>query len=421
MIAVVPSWLDMELVVSVDEPRVMFRPHTDITARPVCYVCRRMMQRKDGGWPYALDLDGKSITHLADAGQIWCAWAMWKMHEYTGLAKYKEAALKAGDFYKRTFMDEHRYMGYWEDVSGAAGKVNRSWEAYEPAIACFVFDEMGRHDLVLDSAKDLSCWTWTRVISTRQYETCLGETTEQALSGPSQAQSPMVGAAFQRVFKRTRDPMWRDYSGAVKAVNFAADPEQGYCMVATCGWDNPLYGVGGPPYDNVRPSIRPFEVEAGDPRLDRYIWTGRYAWNEWCTTQFAWLSLYWLIEEGNIRAEQHVQIDPDTLRGTVLGIPGRIKMAEEACDVNGFEHYDINWVGYCNAEKHMLLIMNHQEKLSVAVRPHEAHMDVFTREPVILISEGKDFVPIKIKKKGTQYFVKIPTEGTALMIWDRIK
>ena len=40
---------------------------------------------------------------------------------------------------------------------------------------------------------------------------------------------------------------------------------------------------------------------------------GRQVWNEWCTDQFAWLALEWLVREGNIRAPQYVKIDPEHL------------------------------------------------------------------------------------------------------------
>ncbi|HTQ11757.1 MAG TPA: hypothetical protein VMI31_16975 [Fimbriimonadaceae bacterium] len=369
-------------------------------------------QRPDGGWPYAFDLNGKPITDLADAGQIWCTWALWKMYEITGDARYREASERSAEFFKKTFMDVHRYMGYWEDVSGAEGKVNRSWEGYEPAIASIVFEEMGEKDLALEAAKDSAVWTWTRVISTRQYETCYGETTEQSLCGPSQAQSPMNGLGFERTYEMTGDPLWSDFAGATKSVNFCADPDQAYGMVATGGWDDPLTGVVGPPYDNVRPMVAPGN------KPDEY---GRLVWNEWCSAQFAWLSLEWLVREGNIRAPEYVKIDPDLYRGAVLGEAGRVKMPEEKCDVNGIEHHDINWVGYENDAKFVLLVMNHKEKLTVAIRPHEAHLDVYSRPPRILVGGGKSFRAAKVERQGEQYMVPIPAGQTALLIWDRIK
>ena len=70
--------------------------------------------------------------------------------------------VKSKDAFKRTFMDVHRYMGYWEDVSGAGGKLARSWEGYEPAIAAWVFADMGEKALAIEAAKDAATWTWTR-------------------------------------------------------------------------------------------------------------------------------------------------------------------------------------------------------------------------------------------------------------------
>lgn len=369
----------------------------------------------DGGWPYAFDLDGKRITDQCGAGQIWCTWSLWQMYKYTGETKYRDAAFKSRDFFKKKFMDVHRYVGYWEDTVGISKQNNTkigSWECYEPAIATLVFAEMGDKALSLEAAKDVATHSWTRVISTRQYETGYGETTEQSLCGPSQAQSPMIGVAFHQVYEMTGDPLWSDLSGAVKAINFGADPDQEYGMVATSGWQQPLTGVYGPPYDNVRPAITP-DMSKGD--YGRQLWTG------WCTDQFAWLALNWLIREGNVRASQYFKIDPDTLRGTVLGESGRIKMPEEKCDVNGIDHYDINWVGYSNDLNYALLVMNHKERVRVAIRPHEAHLDVYTRTPRILIGSGKAYEPVPVVKKGVQYFVDIPAKANAILVWDRIK
>jgi len=379
-----------------------------------CDWMLKVMQ-PDGGFPYAFTLEGKPVTQACGAGQIWCTWAFWRMYKITGDEKLKEAAFRSKDFFRKTYMDEHRYVGYWEDTVGITEEKNEkigSWEAYEPAIATLVFSEMGDRELALGAARDAATWSWTRVISTRQYETCLGQTTEQALCGPSQAQSPMVGLAFHEIYEQTGEKLWLDLSGATKSTHFSADPDQAYGMVATSGWCFPLHGVAGPPYDNVRPFVTP-DMSKGD--YGRQLWTG------WCTDQFAWLALEWLIREGNVRAPQYVKIDPENLRGTVLGAPGRIKMPEEKCDVHSYEHYDINWVGYQNDLKYVLLVMNHKEAVRVAVRPHEAHLDVYSRPPRILIGDKDQWREVSVTKEGIQYLIKIPENGNALLVWDRIK
>ncbi len=335
------------------------------------------------------------------------------MYEFTGEAKYKDAAVRSADSFKKTFMSVHRYMGYWEDVSGGAGKVTRSWEGYEPAIACLVFTDMGDPRAAIECAKDAATWTWTRVTSTRQYETCYGETTEQSFCGPSQAQSPMSGVGLEQVFQDTGDPIWSDFAGTMKSINFCGDPDQGYGMCATTGWCDPTTAVNGPPFDNVRPWTTP-----NNSRGDEY---GRGVWVEWQTAQFAWLALDWLVREGNIRAPQYVHIDPNTLRGTVLDDSGRVKMPEERCDVTGIDHYDINWVGYENDYKYALLVMNHKQKLTVMVRPHEAHLGIYCRPPRILVGSGKDYHEVVVTRQGVQYKVEIPAKANALLVWDRIK
>jgi hypothetical protein len=144
-------------------------------------------------------------------------------------------------------------------------------------------------------------------------------------------------------------------------------------------------------------------------------------WAEWETSQFAWLALDWLIREANLRAPQQVKIDPTTLRGTVLGAPGRVKMPEEKCDVAGIEHTDVNWTGYQNDGQYVLLVMNHGAPLSVMVRPHEAHLDAWNRPPQVLVGSGGVLKDEPVKRQGVQYVVRLPREGTALLIWDRIK
>ena len=96
-------------------------------------------------------------------------------------------------------------------------------------------------------------------------------------------------------------------------------------------------------------------------------------------------------------------------------------MPEEKCDVNGIEHYQINWVGYQNPQHYALLVMNHKEALTVAVRPHEAHLDVYSRPPRLLVGAGGFFREVPAARKGVQYLVEIPAGGTALLVWERIK
>ena len=128
------------------------------------------------------------------------------------------------------------------------------------------------------------------------------------------------------------------------------------------------------------------------------------------------------MREANLRAPQYVMIDPERLRGTVLGGSGRIKMPEEKCDINGIEHYDYNWVGYQNDQYYVLLLMNHKEKLTLHVRPHEAHLGIYSRPPRILVSDNKaGYQEAPVVKKGVQYELTLPEKGTALLIWDRIK
>jgi hypothetical protein len=96
-------------------------------------------------------------------------------------------------------------------------------------------------------------------------------------------------------------------------------------------------------------------------------------------------------------------------------------MPEEKCDVTGIEHIDINWVGCQNDMQYVLVIMNHKEGVTVMVRPHEAHLDVYTRTPRVLVGSGQEYREVRVSKRGMQYQLDIPKKATALMVWDRIR
>jgi len=96
-------------------------------------------------------------------------------------------------------------------------------------------------------------------------------------------------------------------------------------------------------------------------------------------------------------------------------------MPEERCDVNGIDHYDINWAGYCNDDRYVLLVMNHKEKTTVAIRPHEAHLEVYTRPPRALVGTGREYAPAKVVRRGAQYMLAVPANANAILVWDRIK
>jgi hypothetical protein len=78
-------------------------------------------------------------------------------------------------------------------------------------------------------------------------------------------------------------------------------------------------------------------------------------------------------------------------------------------------------VGYQNREQYALLVMNHKEAVTVAIRPHEAHLDVYSRPPRLLIGAGGKFRELPAARKGVQYLVEIPAQGTAMLVWERIK
>ena len=96
-------------------------------------------------------------------------------------------------------------------------------------------------------------------------------------------------------------------------------------------------------------------------------------------------------------------------------------MPEEKCDVTPLDHLDINWVGYENADHYALLVINHKEQVTVAVRPHEAHLGCYSRPPQVAIGAGQEWQAIPTDQRGLQYFVNIPIGQNALFVWDKIK
>ena len=383
-------------------------------------------QRADGSWPYLMAPDGNPITKthapqeywplggwgrpfktdgsndetVSGAGQIWCAWALWKMSASTGDKRYKDAAVKYVDYFSKTFMHQHRYRGYWEDVSGSGAELALSWEGFEPSIAILAFTDMGLKDLAIEAGKDAAAWVWTRTISTRPYEGCYGQTTEQSICGPSQAQSPTVGLAFEVLYSETRDKLWSNYAGAAKAVNFALDPRQDYAMLDCGAWLNPFYESAQAAYGDIRPSSGGLNMI-------------------WCTAQFAQMALEWLVVEGNVRAPEYVSIDRGLFRGTVMGEPGRVLMPEEKCEVLSLGHNDINWIGYQNSRKFALLVLNHKEQSSVIIKPNPAQLGLDPNSVRILIGSGKSYRQAKFAKVGSGLKITIPKGETALLVWDR--
>ena len=66
-------------------------------------------------------------------------------------------------------------------------------------------------------------------------------------------------------------------------------------------------------------------------------------------------------------------------------------------------------------------IETYYEAVRVAVRPHEAHLDVYSREPKIEIGGNKQWRQVAATRDGIQYMVEIPAQASAMLVWDRIK
>ena len=174
------------------------------------------IQERDGGWIYAYHPNGDPVTAEQDAGGIWNILALWRYAHLSGEEQYRRAAERGRDWFAQKFLSQHIGRGYWEDVSGARGRVRLSWESYELALAASVFDEMGALDLALEAARNAVTWIWTRTLACRDYFNSYGHAHEQWGWPPATYVAPMFGVAAQIAYRISGDERFHKFAGAAK-------------------------------------------------------------------------------------------------------------------------------------------------------------------------------------------------------------
>lgn len=289
-------------------------------------------QGADGGWPYGHDVSGNLADGAPSSGSVWNIWSLWQLGKSTGDPRYADAASRATAWYKKTFMDEHHYHGYWEDVGP------NSREGYDAALAAVAFDAMGLKDLVVPAAMDAIQWVYTRQLEHREPSNSAGLVAEQTGWPPASYCNPMMALAAYSAWKVSGDDVWRAFAMIPKAIGWWYEPETGATVwIVDSTAIAPLVGPG-------------FES-----------W-----WSDWCIAQTGTLTLRWLVREFNTRSLGEVAIDEDVLSGEVFG-----QSATPWCPPSGFRpvlpaHGQVNWLGFRGDGSLVVGFANYGEAGSIA-------------------------------------------------------
>jgi hypothetical protein len=356
------------------------------------------IQNPSGGWFYAYKPDGTKLTEEEGAGNIWNIWALFRYGKLTGDRKYLDAAENGKTWFASKFLSKNICRGYWEDVSGDGGRVGLSWEAYEFGIAAVAFADMGDKDLAVEAARNAVTWIWTRELDCREYFNSVGHAHEQWNWPPATYVAPMFGLAAQTAYRLTGDEFFREFAGAAKTIGWWIVRETGNGVwparaaktdVGGAFW--PLEGTEFVPLEE------PFDVTF---------------WVDWITAQQCTICLRWLVQEVNLRSEGKIAIDPETLRGAVLGSPGKVVLRPDEVRIEA-QHGQVNWLGYQTGRIRVLAILNHDAATSARV-DFPAPFSVASR--VLSSSDGKQWRE-EAERAGNPLEVVLPTRGTVLVIW----
>ncbi len=356
------------------------------------------VQGEDGGWVYAYHVDGTRVTDQQDSGNIWNIWALFRYGKLTGKQRYLDAAERAKQWFGSKFIANHICRGYWEDVSGGGGRVELSWEAYEFAIATIAFAEMGDSDLAVAAARNAVTWIWTRTIACRRYSNSYGHVHEQWGWPPATYLAPMFGLAAQTAFRITGDDFFRQIAGTAKTIGWwtVRNTKNGIWPSEASKTD-----LGG--------SFWPLEATEFVPLEEPFLVT---IWVDWVSSQQATICLTWLIHEANLRCGGKIQVDPTTLRGNILGEPGRVVLQPHQPGIRG-GHQQIDWLGYRTARLSAVVLMNFAEATEVQVSVPSLRASKVT---VLSTPDGKHWQE-SISNATSAFTASLPDHGTAIIRW----
>jgi hypothetical protein len=361
------------------------------------------VQNPDGGWVYAYNVDGTNVTETEGAGNIWSIWALYRYGRLTGEEKYLEAAQRGKRWFAAKFVANHTCNGYWEDTAAGTKEADwkdagGGWEAYEFAIATNVFAEMGDKDLAVESAKNAVTWVWTRALDCRDYFNSYGGVHEQWTWPPASYVAPMFGLAAQAAYRLTGDEFFHRFGGAAKTIGWwtVRKTAQGIFPAEASQSD-----LGGSFWPLEATEFVPIE----EPLTTQY-------WADWITAQQCTLCLRWLVNEVNQKSGGRIAVDAETLMGTVLGGPGRVKFRPNEFTMNA-QHRELNWLGYQTENSRVLALINHSGSTTVRLSFVES---VSSPMSVVTGSVGGHWM--REDRRGvSQLEVRLPDRGCALVVW----
>jgi len=347
------------------------------------------VQNPNGGWVYAYLPDGTPVTDQEDSGNIWNIWALYRMWKYTGEQKYLNAATRGRDWFANVWVPKRMGRGYWEDGSGANGQVGLSAEVHEFAIAAQVFAEMGDTALAVECAKIAISWVWTRTIDARDYFNSYGHVHEQLGWPPATYLAPVFGMAAHTVYLLTGDPFFASFAEIPKVIGWWTERASGSGFWA-------LEGTQFVPLEG--------------PLTIQY-------WVDWITAQQASICYKWLVSEMNRRCRGKIAVDPETLKGTVLGEPGAVFLRLYDSTIVGRLHNQINWLGYKLPQGYVLAIMNHDEATDVYVSVNLAALGLTGMVGQSLTTADGSVWQTDVLPDPAHVTLSIPAGGTAIIAW----
>jgi hypothetical protein len=135
-------------------------------------------------------------------------------------------------------------------------------------------------------------------------------------------------------------------------------------------------------------------------------------WVDWISAQQCTICLRWLIQEVNLRSAGKIVVDPETLKGTVLGSPGKLAFRPDEVTIKA-QHGQINWLGYQCGGTRVLAILNHDTSTTARV-DFPALRSVASK--VLSTSDGKLWSQ-EAKGAGKPLEIVLPARGTVLVVW----
>ena len=293
-------------------------------------------QGADGSWPYGHTLDGKAVAGASSSGAIWNIWALHRLaHQFPGDSRLAPAIQKALKWYRKTFVDEHHYHGYWEDV----GQDSR--EGYEAALAAVAMIWACRSYPWLRQRMGFSGSSRVRS-NVESLRDSAGLVAEQTGWPPASYCNPMMGLAGWVPWKNSGDDFFRPFANIPKAIGWWYQPETGDIVwIVDSTQPAPVFG-----------SV--FES-----------W-----WNDCCIAQVGTLTQRWLVRQVNTRSAGTVHLDEESLVGKAFGQNVRAWSVEGGLSPILPPHGQINWLCCRSEDKVWAVFFNDGSKGNVL-----AHLD----------------------------------------------